>query len=395
MLNDFYIYKFDEFNLDEKERKLFANSERIRLQPKAFQVLLLLVKNAGEIVSNEEILSKVWEGRFVEESNVNTQVKAIRNALGQTENCVFIETEEKGFRFVVPVKRVIKTSQTLVRDIVENEPKEADYQDNTKEIPVHTENEPNAPRFDSRNWLVLVSVMLVALLFYYLGFGFSSNLRMGEYQLAFIYSNSFFYGALAAITLILETAYEFHKYRRNVARMAPCVFLINAMAMYAGLTGASRFLPERTDYAFFAGLVFLVVGTSLSCVLAYFVLPNVPITKSKEEKTQPAFLAYLKNVGFYFFLVYLFFGLFIFCLTYGSAENYKNMSFAFVFLLIWGFLTLLSWVSINIFNGSLKTAEDGDEYKRHGLFVSMSYLRLFFCFLPTLANIGIYFFSVK
>lgn len=177
--------------------------------------------------------------------------------------------------------------------------------------------------------------------------------------------------------------------------MAPIVFLINATAMYAGLMGASRFLPEMPDYAFFTGLLFLFIGTSLSCLLAFFVLPNVRITKSNEEKTQPAFLAFLKNVGFYFFLIYLFFGLFIFCLTYGSAENYKNMSFAFVFLLIWGFVMLLSWISINLFNSNLKTVEDGEAYKGHGLFVSMSYLRLIFCSLPTLANIGIYFFSIK
>lgn len=165
--------------------------------------------------------------------------------------------------------------------------------------------------------------------------------------------------------------------------------------MYAGLMSASRFLPEMPDYAFFTGLLFLFIGTSLSCLLAFFVLPNVRITKSNEEKTQPAFLAFLKNVGFYFFLIYLFFGLFIFCLTYGSAENYKNMSFAFVFLLIWGFILLLSWISINLFNSNLKTIEDGKSFKGHGLFVSMSYLRLFFCFLPTLANIGFYFFSIK
>ena len=257
------------------------------------------------------------------------------------------------------------------------------------------EVESDVVNFGLRNWLAVISVALVTLYFYYLGVNFSSNLRTGKYQLAFIYLNSFFYGALAAITLILETAYEFHKHKRNVARMAPFVFLINATAMYAGLMTASRFLPDRIDYAFFSGLMFLFIGTSLACFLAYFVLPNIPITKSKEEKTQPAFLAFLKNAGFYFFLVYLFFGLFIFCLTFGSAENYKNMSFVFVFLLIWGFSTLLSWISINLFNGSLETIEDGETYKRHGLFVLMSYLRLIFCFLPTLLNIGIYFFSIK
>ena len=123
MFNDFYIYKFDEVSLDEAEKKLFRNGERIQLQPKAFQVLLLLVKTAGRTVSNEEILREVWQGRFVEEGNINVQINAIRKALGQTEDRVFIETVGKGFKFVVGVDRIIKPSLTLVRDAIDNEEK--------------------------------------------------------------------------------------------------------------------------------------------------------------------------------------------------------------------------------------------------------------------------------
>lgn len=394
MLNDFYIYKFGEFSLDEAEKKLFQNGEKVQLQPKAFQVLLLLVKNAGRIVRNEEILSEVWRDTLVNESNINIQVNAIRKALRQTEDRVFIETEEKGFRFVVEVARIIKTSQTLIRDVTDNEQKVSGYQDDVIEMWESTEAYSVRAAFGLRNWLAAILVALVALFFWYFGAVFSSNSTTGDYQVAYIYLNSFVYGVLAAITLILETAYEFDKYQRNIARMAPFVFFINATVMFAGLKVASSFLPERIPDAFFFGLLFLFIGTSLSCVLAYLVLPNVPITKAK-EKTQPAFLAFLKNVGFYYFLVYLFFGLFIFCLTFGSAENYRNKPFAFGFLLIWGFLALLSWISINLFNSNLKTIEDGKEYKYHGLFVTMSYLRLVFCFFPALLNIGVYFFSVN
>lgn len=393
MYNDYYIYEFAEFRLDEEEKKLFKGGKKVNLQPKAFQVLLLLVKNAGRIVSNEKILREVWQGSFVEENNINIQVNAIRNALGQ--NRVFIATEEKAFKFTKNVDRKVKLSQNLVRDVTKDEQKNLEYQENTEELLKSAEFDAEIVKFNSYNWLVIILVVLIALLFLFFGNISSSSAHMDEYQLGFIYMNSFFYGALSAITLILESAYEFDKYKQNVARMAPFVFLINATAMFAGLKSASEVLPENIGYAFFLGLLFLSVGTYLSCLLAYFVLPNTPITKSKEEKTQPAFFAFFKNVGFYFFAVYLFFGLFIYCLTYGSAENYKNMQLAFVFLLIWGILTLVSWISINLFNSNLKTVEDGNEYKYHSLFVSMSYLRLVFCSLPTLINIGIYFFLIK
>ena len=127
-----------------------------------------------------------------------------------------------------------------------------------------TEAGPTETGFGLRNWLAAISVALVALFFWYLGVASSSNSTTGDYQVAYIYLNSFVYGVLAAITLILETAYDFDKYQRSVARMAPFVFFISATAMFVGLRFASAFLPERIADAFFFGLLFLFVGTSLA-----------------------------------------------------------------------------------------------------------------------------------
>lgn len=388
MSNSFHIYEFEEFTLDEEIQELRKSREIISLEPKPFQLLLLLVKNQGKPISRQEILNQVWgEDVNILEGGIDVRLNRIRTVLGETDERKFIEAKNKRIRFLMPVTWQIKTSRRL------EENKSATAQTVIQKS--ETDYFFVETGYSFRQWLVLGASMLGAFgLFYLALMFFTFGGSQPGYQSEYIYLNSFFYGLLAPITLILETAYDFRKYRKWIFRMAPVVFLSNASAIASALTCAALFLPENVAGAFFSGLAFLAFGTALTCLAGSAVLPNVPITVSNEEKTQPALLAFLKNVGFYYFLIYLFFGLFIFCLSYGTNESYRNRVLALIFLLIWGFLTLLSWISINLFNGSLKTLEDGGKYKNHGLFVSMSYLRLFFCFLPTLFNLGIYFFSI-
>jgi DNA-binding winged helix-turn-helix (wHTH) protein len=394
MSNDFYIYTFAQFRIDSKEKILFRNDEKIKLQRRTIEVLLYLLENASEFVEREEILRHVWEGRHVENSNIYVHIHLIRTALGQNEGRLFIESEgDRRFRFVADVTQTSKT-QTQTQVITENSGTDAAYQKDSEAVLEASEFTLDAYTFGWRNSLAAAAGAVAACIFLYLGWMSKVNSEIDNYQLVFIIVNSFFYGVISATTLILETAYEFDRYSWNAARMFPSVLLLNSSAMFAGMTRASEFLPDETAKAFFIGFAFLVVGAVLVCSLAYLVLPNIPVTKAK-IKTQPALLAFVKNVGFYFFLIYLFFGLFIFCLTYSSSEKYRSILFAAVFFLLWLFLLAFAWMNINIFNSNLKTLEDGKEYSGHGTFVSMSYLRLIFCFVPTFINIVVYFFSIK
>jgi DNA-binding response OmpR family regulator len=60
MLNNPIIYKFENFTLDEDEGKLFRDDMRIELQPLQFKTLLLLVKNAGNSVTKDQLANDVW-----------------------------------------------------------------------------------------------------------------------------------------------------------------------------------------------------------------------------------------------------------------------------------------------------------------------------------------------
>ena len=99
------IYCFSRFRLNAAERLLFEGERSIQLPPKAFDTLLLLVQNAGRVLSKERMLTEIWEGSFVEENNLAQNISLLRKSLGENPTERFIETVPKfGYRFVADVK---------------------------------------------------------------------------------------------------------------------------------------------------------------------------------------------------------------------------------------------------------------------------------------------------
>jgi DNA-binding winged helix-turn-helix (wHTH) protein/Flp pilus assembly protein TadD len=102
-------YEFGEFRLDVSERKLERRTGRTNgsLPEKAFQTLVHLVRNAGALVSKDELLSTIWQDTIVEENNVGKAIHAIRQCLGERSGeQKYIETVPKhGYRFVAEVKQ--------------------------------------------------------------------------------------------------------------------------------------------------------------------------------------------------------------------------------------------------------------------------------------------------
>ncbi len=73
---------FGAFVLDLDQRRLFADETEVHLQPKAFEVLRLLVDARPKALSKDEILAAVWPGTYVGENNLATVVRDLRSALG-------------------------------------------------------------------------------------------------------------------------------------------------------------------------------------------------------------------------------------------------------------------------------------------------------------------------
>jgi TolB-like protein/DNA-binding winged helix-turn-helix (wHTH) protein/Tfp pilus assembly protein PilF len=103
-------YLFDRYELDPDRKLLLRLPERepVQLTSKAFQVLALLVENAGEVVSKEHLMATVWRDSFVEEANLTQTISVLRKTLGETPHQHrFIVTETgKGYRFVARMHHV-------------------------------------------------------------------------------------------------------------------------------------------------------------------------------------------------------------------------------------------------------------------------------------------------
>jgi DNA-binding winged helix-turn-helix (wHTH) protein len=100
------VFHFDEFALDVGERRLLRGTETVRLSPKAYDVLVVLVRQSGRLVTKDELLAHVWPESFVEEGILNVHVAALRRALGDdTRPPAYIETVVRsGYRFIAAVR---------------------------------------------------------------------------------------------------------------------------------------------------------------------------------------------------------------------------------------------------------------------------------------------------
>ena len=100
-------YRFGPFHLDVRERRLSRGGEVIPLRLKVFDTLLVLVENAGRLVTKQELLDTVWPETTVEENNLNHNVSVLRKALGEkATGQQYIETVPRvGYRFAAPVER--------------------------------------------------------------------------------------------------------------------------------------------------------------------------------------------------------------------------------------------------------------------------------------------------
>lgn len=103
-----HIYEFEDFRLDSSEKTLRRSGEIVSITPKVFETLHLFVENAGHLIEKDELMEKLWQERFVEESNLTFNIKMLRKALGDdAQKPRFLETVPKrGYRFIADVRRI-------------------------------------------------------------------------------------------------------------------------------------------------------------------------------------------------------------------------------------------------------------------------------------------------
>jgi TolB-like protein len=100
------IYRFGEFDLDLARAELREGGAPRPVEPQVFALLVLLVENRERLVSRDEIIEKVWDGRVVSDAAVASRVKSLRQALGDSgrEQRYIRTVHRQGLRFVADVR---------------------------------------------------------------------------------------------------------------------------------------------------------------------------------------------------------------------------------------------------------------------------------------------------
>jgi TolB-like protein/Tfp pilus assembly protein PilF len=99
-------YEFEDFLVDVDKRLLFRQGKAVRLTPKAFDTLLLLVERKGQVISKDDLMREVWPDTAVEENNLNQNISTLRRVLGENrgENRYIATVPGQGYRFVPVVQ---------------------------------------------------------------------------------------------------------------------------------------------------------------------------------------------------------------------------------------------------------------------------------------------------
>lgn len=100
------LYEFGPYVMDARSRILLKDGATVRLTPKAFDTLFVLVQHASQVVEKDQLLREVWPDIFVEEGSLSHNIHGLRKALGDdSSEPRYIETiPKRGYRFVAPVK---------------------------------------------------------------------------------------------------------------------------------------------------------------------------------------------------------------------------------------------------------------------------------------------------
>lgn len=263
------IYTFGPFTLDTTNRSLLRDGERLPLQPKAYEVLLMLVENRAGLITRDQLMNSVWGADVnVEEGALNYQISQLRSVLGDAASQPrYIKTIPKqGFQFVASVR--VASGIHDGSAIKDQQSSDA----GTKLFGRHS-NDENA-------LLARVPILLKS--------------SLGGHA-PYVMCASAIYGAYFGVALLVEIAYQFDRYGTLGELIAILISCFIFFSSILGLSlGAARTLSGRSGGLVMSGAV-LVVAAAAALMAARLFLPAEPITLARFQ-TFTAQAAYLKDL---------------------------------------------------------------------------------------------------
>lgn len=109
-------YRFGEFKLLPAERLLVRRGAEVSLAARAFEVLVALVEKAGQLMSKDDLMARVWAGVIVEDNNIAVQIAVLRKVLGAD---AIATVAGFGYRFTLDVVTLPAQDGASGRDILD------------------------------------------------------------------------------------------------------------------------------------------------------------------------------------------------------------------------------------------------------------------------------------
>src|SRR5580658_2378139 len=118
-------YRFDNYTLDIGRGELRRGTVAIRTARQVFDLLEYLIRNRERLVSKDDLIAAVWNGRAISDSALTTRLNAVRHAIGDSGNQQrLIKTlPRKGFRFVAVVTEEDGSASASVSGVAAGLPK--------------------------------------------------------------------------------------------------------------------------------------------------------------------------------------------------------------------------------------------------------------------------------
>jgi non-specific serine/threonine protein kinase len=107
-----YLWRFGDVLFDEGRWELRVGNQPVEIEPKPLEILGLLLRHAGEVVTKEELLTFLWPGVIVVEKALTNAVSKLRRAIGDHDQSIIATVHRIGYRFMAPATRkVIKREE--------------------------------------------------------------------------------------------------------------------------------------------------------------------------------------------------------------------------------------------------------------------------------------------
>jgi TolB-like protein/Tfp pilus assembly protein PilF len=120
-------YLFEDYALDTDRRELRRGVNLLPVAPQVFDLLVYLIRNRERVVSKDDLIAAIWDGRIVSDAALTTRLNVARSVIGDSgEEQRLVKTlARRGLRFVGTVREEQGPENVLVVDIFSKSPRPA------------------------------------------------------------------------------------------------------------------------------------------------------------------------------------------------------------------------------------------------------------------------------